>query len=62
MELIELLMSKEYPGQNRGFAFVEFHNHACAQAAKNTLSAPAYTCAHALPGPACLHAMHAIAV
>ena len=38
--LIELLLSKEYPGQNRGFAFVEFYNHACAQAAKNTLSAP----------------------
>jgi heterogeneous nuclear ribonucleoprotein R len=45
VELIELLMSKEYPGQNRGFAFVEFHNHACAQAAKNTLSAPTYMCA-----------------
>ena len=45
MELIELLLSKEYPGQNRGFAFVEFYNHACAQHAKNALSAPTYTCA-----------------
>ena len=38
-------MSKDFPGQNRGFAFVEFYNHACAQAAKNALSAPTYTCA-----------------
>ena len=35
-------MSKDFPGQNRGFAFVEFYNHACAQAAKNALSAPDY--------------------
>ena len=43
VELIELLLSKEYTGQNRGFAFVEFYNHACAQHAKNVLSAPTYT-------------------
>ena len=45
VEVIELLMSKEYPGQNRGFSFIEFYNHACAQLAKNVLSAPTYTCA-----------------
>ena len=45
VEAVELLMSKDFPGQNRGFAFVEFYNHACAQAAKNALSAPTYTCA-----------------
>ncbi|KAK9905524.1 hypothetical protein WJX75_001554 [Coccomyxa subellipsoidea] len=43
VEVIELLMSKEYPGQNRGFSFIEFYNHACAQLAKNVLSAPTYT-------------------
>lgn len=43
VEAIDLLSSKDYPGQNRGFAFVEFYNHACAQLAKNTLSAPTYT-------------------
>ncbi|EIE23761.1 RNA-binding domain-containing protein [Coccomyxa subellipsoidea C-169] len=43
VEVIELLMSKEYPGNNRGFAFIEFYNHACAQLAKNALSAPTYT-------------------
>lgn len=42
MESVDLLMSKDFPGQNRGFAFVEFYNHACAQAAKNALSAPDY--------------------
>ena len=43
VESIDLLSSKDYPGQNRGFAFVEFYNHACAQLAKNALSAPTYT-------------------
>ncbi|CAL5220907.1 g3002 [Coccomyxa viridis] len=43
VDAVELLMSKDFPGQNRGFAFVEFYNHACAQAAKNALSAPTYT-------------------
>ena len=42
-------MSKEYPGNNRGFAFIEFYNHACAQLAKNALSAPTYTCASFFP-------------
>lgn len=44
VESIDLLSSKDYPGQNRGFAFVEFYNHACAQLARNVLSAPTYTC------------------
>ncbi len=35
-------MSKEVPGQNRGFGFVEFYNHTCANAAKGVLSAPSY--------------------
>jgi len=42
VEHIELLMSKEVPGQNRGFGFVEFYNHTCANAAKGVLSAPSY--------------------
>ena len=42
VEGIDLLMSKDFPGQNRGFAFVAFYNHACANAAKNTLSAPTF--------------------
>ena len=35
-------MSKEVPGQNRGFGFLEFYNHTCANAAKGVLSAPTY--------------------
>lgn len=42
VEAVDLLMSKDFPGQNRGFAFVAFYNHACANAAKNTLGAPGY--------------------
>ena len=38
-------MSKEVPGQNRGFGFLEFYNHTCANAAKGVLSAPTYKCA-----------------
>lgn len=45
LEHIELLMSKEVPGQNRGFGFLEFYNHTCANAAKGILSAPTYKCA-----------------
>jgi hypothetical protein len=33
-------MSKDQPELNRGFAFVEFYNSACAQLAKNALSTP----------------------
>lgn len=40
LESVELLMSKEIPGQNRGFCFLEFYNHACAQHAKAALSPP----------------------
>ena len=42
---LELVKSKEMPGQNRGFCFVEFHNSACAAHAKNALSPPGYMCA-----------------
>lgn len=37
-------MSKEIPGQNRGFCFLEFYNHACAQHAKAALSPPNFQC------------------
>ena len=40
LEGVELLMSKDWPGQNRGFCFLTFYNHACAQAAKAALSPP----------------------
>lgn len=42
LETVELLMSKEFAGQNRGFCFLEFYNHACAQAAKAALSPPQF--------------------
>lgn len=46
LESVELLMSKDWPGQNRGFCFLEFYNHACAQAAKAALSPPNFQCDH----------------
>lgn len=45
-------MSKEVPGQNRGFGFLEFYNHTCANAAKGVLSAPSYKCAPPARRPA----------
>ncbi|KAK9814368.1 hypothetical protein WJX72_004657 [[Myrmecia] bisecta] len=39
---MEVLMSKEFEGQNRGFCFVEFYNHACALQAKKVLSQPSF--------------------
>lgn len=41
----ELLMSKDFDGQNRGFGFAIFHNHAAANHAKKVLSAPNFKCA-----------------
>jgi heterogeneous nuclear ribonucleoprotein R len=37
---VERVMSKDNPDLNRGFCFIELYNHAAAQAAKATLSAP----------------------
>ena len=42
MTATELLMSKDFEGQNRGFGFVEFYNHGAANAAKKTLSSPTF--------------------
>eukprot|EP00887_Chlorella_sp_A99_P007263 scaffold2.g7263.t1 len=38
LENVEMVMSKENPDYNRGFAFLEFYNSACAQLAKSALS------------------------
>lgn len=46
----ELLMSKDFDGQNRGFGFAIFYNHAAANHAKKVLSAPNFKCVHNLPG------------
>ena len=35
-------MSKEYPGENRGFGFLDFYNNTCANAAKAILSAASF--------------------
>ena len=35
-----MVMSKETPHLNRGFAFLEFYNSACAQLAKTSLTQP----------------------
>ena len=37
---VELAASREAPGTNRGFAFLEFHNAACAAAARKRLQDP----------------------
>jgi RNA recognition motif-containing protein len=38
LESCDLVMSKEVPGQNRGFAFLVFYNHECAAAAKELIA------------------------
>lgn len=43
LENVEIVMNKENPSLNRGFAFLEFYNSACAQRAKSALSAPDFT-------------------
>jgi hypothetical protein len=40
LEAVELLMNRDFPGQNRGFCFLEFYNHNCADEALRTLTAP----------------------
>ena len=37
-------MSKDFDGQNRGFGFANFYNHAAATHAKKVLSAPNFKC------------------
>ena len=39
---LDLVQSKDFAGQNRGFAFAEFYNTACANHAKTVLSPPDY--------------------
>jgi hypothetical protein len=34
VELVELMMDKDNPTHNRGFAFVSFYNYACAEDAR----------------------------
>jgi hypothetical protein len=34
VELVELMMDKDNPTVNRGFAFVSFYNYACADEAR----------------------------
>ena len=45
IEGMDLMMEKEMPNQNRGFGFVEFYNHAAAEAARRKLSKPEFRCA-----------------
>lgn len=40
LQHVDMVMSKEQPELNRGFAFAEFYNSACAQLAKSVLSHP----------------------
>ncbi|KAI5074337.1 hypothetical protein GOP47_0010298 [Adiantum capillus-veneris] len=39
---IELLKDPQNPDKNRGFAFVEYYNHACAEHSRRMLSAPGF--------------------
>ncbi|KAL6004278.1 Heteroproteinous nuclear ribonucleoprotein Q [Asimina triloba] len=40
VENIELLKDPQNPSRNRGFAFVEYYNHACAEYARKNMSSP----------------------
>ncbi|XXG68074.1 hypothetical protein AAC387_Pa06g1251 [Persea americana] len=41
-ENIELFKDPQIPSRNRGFAFVEYYNHACADYAKQKMSSPQF--------------------
>ena len=65
MTATELLMSKDFEGQNRGFGFVEFYNHGAANAAKKTLSSPTFKYCPAVrplfnPKQACQQLQHSV--
>ena len=36
------LQDPKTPGRNRGFAFVEYYNHACAEHARREMSKPSF--------------------
>jgi heterogeneous nuclear ribonucleoprotein R len=40
VESVELVMDKANPTLNRGFCFVTYYNHACAEAARKHFSEP----------------------
>ncbi|CAM6129484.1 unnamed protein product [Calypogeia fissa] len=40
IQSVELLKDPKNPGKNRGFAFVEYYNHACAEHARRVMSKP----------------------
>ncbi|MCO5600216.1 hypothetical protein L7F22_054326 [Adiantum nelumboides] len=42
LQNIELLKDPQNPERNRGFAFVEYYNHACAEHSQRILSAPGF--------------------
>ncbi|CAI7872487.1 unnamed protein product [Closterium sp. NIES-53] len=46
---LELLMDPKLPGRNRGYAFVEYHNHACAEVARRHMTAPSFRLAGNVP-------------
>ncbi len=47
---MELLLERSAPGQNRGFCFLEYRNHAAALKAKAALSDSSFRCAAANTG------------
>jgi heterogeneous nuclear ribonucleoprotein R len=42
IQSVELLKDPKTPGRNRGFAFVEYYNHACAEHARREMSKPSF--------------------
>ncbi|KAJ6303812.1 hypothetical protein OIU77_017649 [Salix suchowensis] len=42
VNLVELLKDLQNPSRNRGFAFIEYYNHACAEYSRNKMSKPEF--------------------
>uniref|UniRef100_A0A6N2LP01 RRM domain-containing protein n=1 Tax=Salix viminalis TaxID=40686 RepID=A0A6N2LP01_SALVM len=42
VNLVELLKDLQNPSRNRGFAFIEYYNHACAEYSRNKMSRPEF--------------------
>ncbi|KAJ6316374.1 hypothetical protein OIU78_019626 [Salix suchowensis] len=42
VNLVQLLKDLQNPSRNRGFAFIEYYNHACAEYSRNKMSKPEF--------------------
>ncbi|KAH7443544.1 hypothetical protein KP509_02G039700 [Ceratopteris richardii] len=49
IQKVDLVKDPQNPERNRGFAFVEYYNHACAEHSRRMLSAPGFKLGSSIP-------------